>query len=228
MKNPWPQLPANAPRVLPEDCSIVEAFNARYADDPDFAIQPQLLPEPFIGDPNARVCLLGLNPGYSPADDTWHADPLYRDAIIDNLSHRPAAFPFYFFDPRLREAPGSVWWRQRSRWLVDDAGIETVARNMFCVELFPYHSRHYKPIPKALSPNGLVPSSTYAIHLVRRAIRTKRPIVAMRRFRDWCAQIPELEAYDKLFRLKNTQSVWLSPGNIEEYDQLVRELSAAQ
>ena len=42
VKNPWSQLPANAPRVLPEDCSIIEAFNARYADDPDFAIQPRL------------------------------------------------------------------------------------------------------------------------------------------------------------------------------------------
>ena len=56
MKNPWPQLPANAPRVLPEDCSIIEAFNARYVDDPDFAIQPRPLPtgRPSRRAPNSR------------------------------------------------------------------------------------------------------------------------------------------------------------------------------
>ncbi len=31
MENPWPQLPIDAPRVLPSDRSIIDAFNARYA-----------------------------------------------------------------------------------------------------------------------------------------------------------------------------------------------------
>lgn len=229
MDNPWPQLPIDAPHVLPSDRCIVEKFNARNADK-HFIVQTQLLPEPFIGDPNARVYLLNLNPGYTPGeDDEWHADPAYRTAIIDNLSHRPAEFPLYFLDPRLKDAPGSKWWRKYARWLIDDddIGIEKLARNLFCVELFPYHSTKYRPVPRVLSPNRLVPSSAYGFHLVRRAIRTGRPIVATRRFEAWCAQIPKLRGYANLFRLRTTASVWLSPDNIEGYDRLVDELRAA-
>ena len=109
MENPWPQLPTDAPCVLPPDRSIIEAFNARYADKHEsdcrtssctgcFTIQTQLLPEPFIGDPEARVYLLNLNPGYFPGeDDDWHVAAGFRTAIIDNLDHkgRPKnKFPF--------------------------------------------------------------------------------------------------------------------------------------
>ena len=238
MENPWPQLPNHAPHVLPSDRSIVEKFNTRYADKHDpkcenpscagcFTLQKQLLPEPFIGDPDARVYVLNLNPGYTPKDDdAWHANPTYRTAIIDNLNHRPAEFPFYFLDPRLKDAPGSRWWKKYAGCLIDDIGIE-LARKLFCVELFPYHSTKYKPVPKALSPNGLVPSSAYGFYLVRRAIRTGRPIVATRRFKAWRAQIPELRGYANLFRLRTTASVWLSPGNIEGYDRLIGELNAS-
>ena len=66
MENPWSQLPTDAPHVLPSDRCIVEKFNARYADKHDpkcgspsctgcFTLQKQLLPEPFIRDPDARV-----------------------------------------------------------------------------------------------------------------------------------------------------------------------------
>ena len=116
MVNPWSQLPAHdASHVLPQDLPIVEAFNKRYAHDPDIKIQSHLLPEPFIGNPSARVYLLNLNPGYAPEDDDWHRKPVYRNAIIENLGHKPAEYPFYFLDPRLEDAPGSAWWRQRSR-----------------------------------------------------------------------------------------------------------------
>ena len=239
MENPWPQLPTDAPHVLPSDRCIVDKFNARNANKHDrkcrnpsctgcFTLQKQLLPEPFIGDPDAQVYLLNLNPGYTPGEDEeWHANPAYRTAIIDNLSHRPAEFPFYFLDPRLKDAPGSKWWKTYARWLIDDIGIEKLARNLFCVELFPYHSTKYRPMPKVLSPNGLVPSSAYGFHLVRRAIQTGRPIVATRRLKAWRARIPELRGYVNLFRLRTTASVWLSPANIEGYDRLIGELNAS-
>ena len=177
--------------------------------------------------------LLNLNPGYSPEDDAWHCKPVYRNAIIENLGRKPAAYPFYFLDPRLEGAPGSAWWRQRSRWWIRDVGTETLARNLFCAELFPYHSSRYRPIPKRISrispdsPDGLVPSSGYVAHLVREAIRTHRPIVAMRAVPGWCELIPELGDYSKLFHLSSRQNVSLSPNNLQGYDQLVAELRAA-
>ena len=228
MVNPWSQLPPDAPHVLEGDLSIVNKFNEHYAHNPCFKIQSHLLPEPFIGDPSARVYLLNLNPGYSPPeDDDWHRNRDYRNAIIENLTHKTAAYPFYFLDPRLEEAPGSVWWRRRSRWWIRDVGTETLARNLFCAELFPYHSHQYQQVPKRISPDGLVPSSGYVAHLVREAIRAHRPVVAMRALPRWCELIPELGDYSKLFRLSNRQNVSLSPNNLQGYDQLVAELRAA-
>ncbi len=229
--NPWSGLPTHdAPHVLQQDLPIVEAFNKRYAHDPDIKIQSHLLPEPFIGDPSARVYLLNLNPGYSPKDDDWHRKPVYRNAIIENLGHKTAEYPFYFLDPRLQDAPGSAWWIQRSRWWIRDVGTKTLARNLFCAELFPYHSTKYRPIPKRISrispdsPDGLVPSSGYVAHLVREAIRDHRPIVV--RTLRWCELIPELGDYSKLFHLNSRQNVSLSPNNLQGYDQLVAELRA--
>ena len=221
MENPWLQLRTDAPRVLRSDRSIIDKFNARYART-KFVIQTQLLPEPFIGDPDARAYLLNLNPGYRSEDEDWHAETDFQTAITDNLNHKTAVCPFYYFDPRFKEVPGSKWWRSHARWLIEDIGIEKLARNLFCVELFPYHSEEYQ-----LSPNGLVPSSAYGVHLVRRAIRSDRPIVAMRAFGDWCAQLPELQQYRNLFRLRNPRRAWLSPGNLGGYDRLARELKAA-
>lgn len=227
MANPWLQLPTDVPYVLRQDLRIVEEFNEHYAHNPCFKIQSHLLPEPFIGDPRARVYLLNLNPGYSREDDDWHRNDLYRHAIIENLGHKAAAYPFYFLDPHLEDAPGSAWWRRRSRWWVCDVGTETLARNLFCAELFPYHSLQYQQVPKRISPDGLVPSSGYVAHLVREAIRDHRPIVAMRALPRWCKLIPELAAYSKLFCLKNRQNVSLSPNNLPGYDQLVAELRTA-
>ncbi len=232
--NPWSELLTHdAPHVLQQDLPIVEAFNKRYAHDPDIKIQSHLLPEPFIGDPSARVYLLNLNPGYSPEDDDWHCKPVYRNAIIENLGHKPAEYPFYFLDPRLQDAPGSAWWRRRSRWWIRDVGPKTLARNLFCAELFPYHSRRYRPVPKRISSDRLVPSSAYVGHLVREAIRDRdhQPmVVAMRAPRRWCELIPGLGDYSKLFRIRNPQNVSLSPNNLQGpnnlqvYDQLVAEL----
>ena len=225
VENPWSRLPSDAPFVLPQDRSIVERFNERYGHDCAVAIQTQLLPEPFIGDPNASVYVLGLNPGYEPDhDDAWHGKPVYREAIIGGLSHRNAEYPFYFLDPRIETAPGSGWWRRRLKWLIAEFGIKSLARKLFCVELFPYHSRSWKTVPKTLSHNGLVPSAEYSAHLVRRAVATERPIVVMRGFPRWCRLIPELVACGKLFRLRSPQNVALSPGNVERYEQLVRDL----
>ena len=224
MQNPWAELSGDSPCVLQTDRDAVDRVNDRFSLQPDFQIQSQLLPEPFIGAPTAAVYLLGLNPGYCPADDEWHNNTRFRHAIQNCLNHKPANLPFYFLDPQFVEAPGAIWWKQRTRWLKNEVELTTLAQNLFCVELFPYHSRRYKPIPKVISQNQLVPSSQYSVHLVRQAIAAQKTIVAMRSFKKWCQLLPELSTYPKLVRLNSPQNVSLSPKNLPGFPLVIRDL----
>ncbi|EIJ36953.1 hypothetical protein [Thiothrix nivea] len=229
MKNPWSQLPITAPRILADDKKIIDQFNKHYCGDLDFSIQTQLFPEPFIGDPNSPLYVLGLNPGYSPlADDKWHSDAEFTEAITNNINHRPTSFPFYFLNPKFENAPGSAWWLMRSRWLRGEVGNEFLAQSMFCVELFPYHSHKYKSIPKSISSSSLVPSSNYSVFLVQQAILANKTIIAMRALKQWFKLIPQLKTYGKLHRLNSPQNVSLSPNNIAGYSALVDELITAK
>lgn len=224
MINPWVRLSTNAPHVLSDDYEIIAEFNRAQSGRHDYQIQTQVLPEPYIGNPNSPVYILGLNPGYSKLDDYWHSKREFSEAIIRNLSHKPAVYPFYFFDPIFKEAPGSDWWTKRSKWLLNDVGSEVLARSIFCVELFPYHSRKYKPIPKSISEDSLVPSSQYSAYLIHQAIRANKTIIAMRAVNQWLHLVPELEAYHRLYKLNSPQNVCLSPNNLPSYKSIVAEL----
>ncbi|MDA1050396.1 MAG: hypothetical protein O3C40_07925 [Planctomycetota bacterium] len=224
MKNPWHDLPDTAPYVLPCDRAVVDAYNTARVGTPDAVLQTHLLPEPFFGRAKANVCVLGLNPGYSPPDDKWYTDAAFTDAIRKNLTHAKLEYPHYFLDPRFEESPGAGWWRRKCKWLINDCGLEAVSQNLFCVELFPYHSRRFKPIPKSVSPDGWFKSSAYTAHLVREAMNRGKAIVAMRSFKRWCCLIPELPDYSNLYRLNSPQNVSLSPNNITGYDELVAQL----
>jgi hypothetical protein len=227
MQNPWSNLPLAPPYVLPRDRSVVDAFNARHSAAPDYTLQTHLLPEPFFGNISSRVYVLGLNPGYSPADDEWHANTEFADAIRDNHSHVCRGFPHYYLDPKFGDSPGSRWWRQKCRWLIDACGLEVVSQSLFCAELFPYHSHKYKPVPKSIASDGLVPSSIYTVHLLRAAMNAGKAVVAMRAFKAWCRLVPELANYSNLHRLNSPQNVSLSPKNLPRYDELVDAISVA-
>jgi hypothetical protein len=80
MRNPWLELPHQAPYVLADDADAIERFNrtasARRQADRTW-LHLELLPEPFLGDPAAPIVVLSLNPGYSPDDAAWHAGPTF-------------------------------------------------------------------------------------------------------------------------------------------------------
>jgi hypothetical protein len=161
MNNPWEQLPKISPFVLDMDRDAIDCFNDKYSDSPDFLIRTGLLPEPFFGNVDAPVYALCLNPGYSPDDDAWHLNTDFINAIRKSHIHGCIEHPHYYLNPAFTDAPGSRWWRRKCRWLIDDCGISELSRNLFCVELFPYHSRRYKPLPRSLSSNGFPESIRY-------------------------------------------------------------------
>lgn len=213
MDNPWTALPLEPPYVLESDVEAVRAFN-------DGALEPrvihlELIPEPFLGVPDAPVVLLNLNPGFTDDDLSWHEDPEFKAQSLANLAHRASPYPFYLLNPDLR-APGVRWWTRKLRALIERVGLERVASRLLCVELFPYHSRRF-----GHGALGL-PSQEYGFELVRNALGRNAIVVVMRGWKFWRAAVPELEEYPRRFALRSVQNVSITPRNCPEgFDQIV-------
>ena len=215
--NPWSALPLVPPYALESDRPILERFNQTAR--PEHVIHLDLLPEPYLGAPDAPVVLLGLNPGFAPEDRVPHADPTFQSLSRAQLSQAPSPYPFLLLNPTV-EAPGRRWWEAKLARLLEACGRERVARGVLCVEYFPYHSHRFA------HAKIRVPSQAYSFSLVRAALRREALIVLLRAERLWLATLPELATYPRLFRLRSRQNVILSAVNCPEgYDSLVAALS---
>jgi hypothetical protein len=203
MKNPWMDLPESAPYVLPQDNGFVTRFN-RTADEESF-IRTKMMPEPFMGDPDAPVVLLGLNPGFTP-DAVRHETPDFYTLSRNNLLHEGGEYPFYLLTPSLDE-PGKAWWEQKLSHLIREKGVKAVAKGVLCVEYFPYHSTRFGHAKLH------VPSQQYSFTLVRKAMARRAVIVIMRSEKLWRAALPELELYPRLYQLRNPQNVMITENN---------------
>lgn len=98
-KNPWNLLPSAAPFVLPVDARAIQDFNRRAR--PEHIIHPEIVPEPYLGNPKVPVVLLNLNPGFVDTDRTVHLNPRFNAAAVANLQHRHPEYPFYLLDKLL-------------------------------------------------------------------------------------------------------------------------------
>ena len=154
MENPWKALPEEKPFIIPDEARVINEFKSRCVNR-EHIPQTHVLPEPFIGNPNSSVYLLSLNPGFSNDDPIWHSQKSFSAAIRANLQHELTEYPFYFLNPKFHESPGSDWWLRKLRPLIEDSSLDVVANNLFCVELFGYHSFKYKEIPKTISDSSL-------------------------------------------------------------------------
>lgn len=240
MRNPWLGLPRSAPLVLPADRPHVEAFNEAEDQQPGRGyttrrLRLDMVPEPWVGNPRrARALVLQLNPGFHPRDLYWHRQPSFRRAARENLEHRRAEFPFYLLDPAFAASPGGTWWRRRIGKLLGalehagrgDAALRRLANRLAAVELHGYHSNEYRPIPATL------PSQRYSFHLVEKAIERGCVIVIARGARDWSIAVPALRRHDRVYRLSNAQSTYISPANLggkrlgaQRFDKIVEALA---
>jgi hypothetical protein len=210
--NPWPALPSHPPSQLPSDSNAISAFNSRTRDI--YKLQLNVLPEPFVGITTAPVVLLGLNPGFDDKDPEVHALPEFQALLRNNYAQGPADFPFYFLDPAL-ESPGRQWWERRLSCLRERFETKKLARSVFCVEYFPYHSRRFR------HANLPLPSQKYGFGLVRSAIARGALIVIMRGRKLWIHKVPELEGYSRVFTLNSSQNVVVSPRNCRGFDSIV-------
>jgi hypothetical protein len=204
MANPWENLPTADPYVLEIDHARVKDFNRTTKSQ--HMLRLELLPEPFLGNPNAPIVLLNLNPGFSSEDEKWHKKERFKNSILWNLAHREAAYPFYLLDRAYSGSPGHQWWRKRLNLLIAEFGLARIASNVFCVELFPYHSESF-----SVACLG-VESQAYGFELVRRAISRRATIVFMRSKKLWISSVPELEDY-AAYELENPRSPYITPAN---------------
>ena len=200
--NPWQKLPKNEPFVLPDDQAIVDEFN--HATTDDFKLHLELLPEPFLGRPDAPVVLLNLNPGYKKEDYERHQNPDFKARSRGNLIHSPLAYPFFLLDPDLST---SGYWKRKLGRLTESVGLDVVARNVLCVEYFPYHSKSFRHRRLQL------PSQQYGFGLVRQAIDRQATVLLLRSERIWHKAVPELASYPQVYKLNSVQNATVSAKN---------------
>lgn len=221
MDNPWKQLSDNGPYVVPADAQKIAEHNKEILK---LQYQTSVVPQPYIGSPSAPVYLLALNPGYCSRDN----DPeqisnlakVKKDTLMHNVESAP--YPFYPIAPEHRETSTGEWWWKRLRKLAFDVGDQNLAKNIFCVEYISYHSTKYSRINIGKTEERLL-SQQYSGHLVQTAINEGKEIVFMRSQKLWESLVPDLKKYPHTHKLKSSQSVYVTPGNLEEesYDRLV-------
>ncbi|MBN1120669.1 MAG: hypothetical protein JXJ17_06290 [Anaerolineae bacterium] len=214
MRNPWLDLPTAASYILKDDLPAIEAFNKKASDETK--IRPDELPQPFLGNPNAPVVLLLLNPR-SPEEPRKVEEPdsdLLEDTFT-NLRHGTLDYPIFRLDRR--KYASDTYWTEYFKDLIEKCELKAVARGVFIVEYFPYSSRSY-------GFYGSVPSQRYGWYLVRQAIEREAHIVQGRSRREWLTVVPELFSYQKYHQLNSTRSPYLTRNNCKAFDQLVEAI----
>jgi hypothetical protein len=206
--NPWSELPLVAPFIAPCDQAAVDAFNRRHAQQPQFRLRTELMPEPYLGSPNtSTLVLLNLNPGFADEDVRHVEDETFRTQSRRSLLHQSDC-PFYLLDPRFADCGGYRWWSRHLAALrpATDRDWRRVTERVMVVELYPYHSQKF-------GGHQGVPSQDYSLALVKDAMANGKVIVFMRAMPRWVEALPELASYPTV-RLNSPQSPYVSPGNM--------------
>jgi hypothetical protein len=204
-------------------------FNA--AAHQDYKLRLNLIPEPFVGNPDAPLLLLGNNPGVKDEPRPYKLTPSFVSRMRANLLHQPSQFPFLYFDPNPALGPPDKgqWWERKLKHLLSHSwpGKESVrsilSRTILAVEFLPYASHRYRHGSLRL------PSQKYSIALVENAMSRGAVIVLTRGIRRWEKAMPNLAKYDLLVRLKEVQRAPISPDNCcnDGYQKIARTIEAA-
>ena len=221
--NPWLALPTQPPYVLPND----KPHLTDYAKAPsDTAYHLDLPPLPFQGRPDAPIVLLGLNPGYSEAnDENWHKKPEFLEINQRNYRHDATSeYPLFFLNPNIEGGSfsgGQNWWHRRLKPL-RKAGYDDklLARAFLSVQYVPYRSKSYKHNRTVLE------SQKYGFDLVRQAVERGALVISLRSERLWKEAVEELDGYERFYQLSNPRYPVLSEKQLgtDKYQELLAEL----
>jgi hypothetical protein len=212
-QNPWLSISRSSERkYLEQDEAPLLDFNKRNIGKPT-ELRFELLPEPFVGTPNAPVWLLNLNPGFDEVE-------LYQDEQFIIRQERNLKFDspnFWYLDTSSALSPGGRYWQKKLSSVVKDCPEDTLSRNIFCLEFFPYHSKKFKP-------TKILPSQEFSAKLLRRAMALGKQIILLRSLSHWVKLVPELQEYP-LHRLNSSQNISFTRKNCQTYDSVVARLA---
>mgnify|MGYP006291288499 CR=1 FL=1 len=223
MASPWINLPGCPDYILPQDTEVCGPFTGSTCK-PEHKLRLELLPEPFIGNPRAKVILLNLNPGFAETDLEDFNAPLLRDLLLRCIREEPTEFPFYYLHPDC-SGGGASWWMKRLRTLMNELDAMTgvrrqrLANSIAVHEYFPYHSLKFAH--ERLRSVSL----DYQLDCIRQALSTGSVVVGMRSRRLWSKVLPELEENPQVFWCRNVQQPYITPANLGDgFEKLVEVL----
>lgn len=173
-------------------------------------MQLDLLPEPYIGRPDAPVVLLRPGPGYTLDRSQLAANGYGREVWRRNLLHQPLDYPFYALDPALTWSAQAIWWRRKLRQVLAVADERTVAGALLSVAAVPYHAYRYPGSP------GPLPSRSYSVALVEAAIDRNAIILISNLVRFWHEAAPRLRGYPHLHIARVPRGGHITPGYYPE------------
>ena len=208
--NPWLNLPATQPFVLPEDAVFVEEFNEILGKSGKHFLDLRLPPNPFSGSHDAPLVVLLANPGIGESDLSVQLEPQNLQ-LLNAAIKKPGGSPFIWLTTEGNKLSPEQWWQSRTRDLKKIVGsFEELSKKLLVIELHGYHSKSWT------APLRNFPSQAYGFHLVEEAIARNAVIVAARCSDYWFSAIPGLRRYNNLVpQLKSTRSVHLSENNME-------------
>ncbi|MGC9123585.1 MAG: hypothetical protein ACP5IB_05915 [Thermoplasmata archaeon] len=199
-----------------------------------------LMPEPYLGNPYAKIYLLNLNPAVDDLldlKDPPEIKPIwnrYKEHVLCNYVFYDEAhcnfseklkeyrkFPFYHLDPYYKYFQGFWWWYKKLNPLIEkvienlhistDKALEKLANSIFNVELISYHSNKFINLPKEILEN--FESSKYNRELVEKALDEGKIIIVMQGYLKWIKFVPRLSSSNNVYKLKSRNSV-ISDNNI--------------
>ena len=190
------------------DMDAVKEFNSRN-NGTNFEIQIKRGAKAGAGDiVNAKVLLLYANPGHNPKIDKqtpidikipgWPLAALHPDFA----NHHPGAHR---------------WLTSRLRHLTERYGAQFISQNVASINIVPWASTQYKPMPN-------LPSRDIQLNLARQAADRGAILVAVRARTAWA---PLLEEYpDQVILTSNPRSSYISPANLgrENWERIIRQL----
>lgn len=221
MKNPWLNFNISGEMVHQLDRDSFSLHNASVVADYKFL--PQLAPEPWIGDPEAKLLVLLANPGATRGDvlgKKQEGADLINQLSIANLNHSIKDYPHFFFNPILEGTDGHTWYKKRFGHLIEATSAQNVSKKVLSCELVPYHSFSWK------KPRVMPPTQSYTFEIVRNAIERGAVILIGRGKADWFKNVPELSKYKRYFQPASAQCAYISPKNYgKNYREILSSIS---